>query len=160
MNLAFTHNSKLAPSEPEWGSVDKGKLPRVAFARKGEADKKSTWGFPHHWVKGGKATDANGVYTDGTLYLHKGGLNAAWSAAHGGRSGQKAEQAVISHLRAHYAALGIKKAELQAIDPNVDVAAVDQELIDAGVFTAEELEGGISGRIAHVLRCCSCQHED
>ena len=105
---AFTHNSTTADNEPDWGSVDKTKLPRIAFADEGEPDKKSTWRYPHHWVQNGGGEDENGVYTTGTLYLHVGGLNAAWSAANGGRSGQEASNAVKSHLQAHRRALGIE----------------------------------------------------
>ena len=105
--MAFRHNNQVADDEPNWGSVDKTALPRIAFADMGEEDKKSTWGFPHHWVKGGTEKDENGVWTNGTLYLHRGGLNAAWAAAQGARSGEKASTAVISHLKAHRAALGI-----------------------------------------------------
>jgi len=35
--MALTHNSKLADNEPDWGSVDKTKLPRNAFADQGES---------------------------------------------------------------------------------------------------------------------------
>jgi len=103
---AFTHNSKLAESEPAWGSVDKTKLPRAAYADKGEADAKSTWKYPHHWVENGGNLDDNGCYTTGTMWLHKAGLNAAWAAAQGARSGKKASEQVISHLNAHRKAIG------------------------------------------------------
>lgn len=93
----MSHSSKVAESEPSWGSVDKTDLPRIAHADMGEEDKKSTWKYPHHWVSGGN------------LYLHKGGLNAAWAAAQGARSGQKASSEVISHLNAHRTALGLNK---------------------------------------------------
>lgn len=135
---AFTHNSKLAKNEPGWGSVDKGKLPQAAFARKGA--NKSDWGFPHHWIQNGSGSDDNGCYTSGTMYLHRGGLGAAWSAANGGRSGKPAEAAVKAHLRAHYAALGITPAALQALDPTIDVAAVDAELLAAGLLTQRDLD--------------------
>jgi len=79
--MAFEHNSKLADREPDWGSVDRTKLPRIAFAEKGEAHKKSTWRYPHHWVRNGAGEDENGCYTTGTLYLHRGGLAAAWQRA-------------------------------------------------------------------------------
>jgi HK97 family phage prohead protease len=115
----FAHNSTLADSEPTWGDVDKAKLPQVAFARKGESDKKSTWGYPHHWVSDGEVGD-NGVYTSGTMYLHKGGLNAAWSAAQGGRTGQEAEAAVKSHLEAHRKALGLDGKEIFYVITRID----------------------------------------
>lgn len=149
--FAFAHNSTLAKSEPSWGGIDKSALPRIAFARKGEAEHKSTWGFPHHWVKGGNTKNADGVYTDGTLYLHKGGLNAAWSAAHGGRSGKPAEPAVIAHLRKHFADIGITKAELQALDTSVDLDNLDQLLIQHGYLTADDLEFNATRRIKRFL---------
>lgn len=102
-----THNNKTADGEPTWGSVDKTKLPRNAHAEMGEVDKKSTWKYPHHWIEGGSETDDDGVYTDGTMYLHKGGLNAAWSAANGARSGKEASDEVKAHLQKHRKALGL-----------------------------------------------------
>ena len=108
--VAFEHSwSNTVADEPSWGDVDKSALPRIAFADKGDADKKSTWSYPHHWVKGGTKKDDNGVWTDGELHVHTGGVNAAWSAAQGGRSGQKASQAVIDHLQHHRRALGLDK---------------------------------------------------
>ena len=104
---AFSHNSTVDNGEPDWGSVDKTKLPRPAFAGQGEPDKKSTWDYPHHWVKGGGGEDNNGVYTTGTMYLHRGGLGAAWAAANGSRSGQQASSEVKSHLDSHRKAIGM-----------------------------------------------------
>jgi hypothetical protein len=112
--MALTHNSKLADKEPDWGSVDKTKLPRIAFADQGHPFKKASWGYPHHWVQNGKL-GPDGVYTDGDMYLHKGGLNAAWGAAQGARSGQKASQAVIDHLQAHRKAIGADKSGANAL---------------------------------------------
>jgi len=97
---SLTHNSTLAEDEPKWSDVDKTKLPRNAYAEMGEPDKKSTWSYPHHWVEGGKVGD-DGIYVSGTMYLHAGGLNAAWAAAQGARSGKKAAPEIISHLEAH-----------------------------------------------------------
>jgi len=104
----FLHNDTLADSEPDWGSVDKTSLPRAAFADQGEADKKSTWKYPHHWVKDGGDKDDNGIFTTGTMYLHRGGLNAAWAAAQGARTGEEASQAVKSHLNVHRKTLGLE----------------------------------------------------
>lgn len=108
---AYTHNSATADSEPDWGSVDKTALPRAAHADMGEEGKKSTWKYPHHWIKGGAKKDDDGIWTDGTMYLHRGGLNAAWAAAQGARSGQKASSSVISHLQKHRKALGMDDEE-------------------------------------------------
>ena len=109
--MAFRHNSTVDPNEPDWADVDKTALPRLAFADMGEEDKKSTWRYPHHWVKGGTEKDENGIWTNGTLYLHRGGLNAAWAAANGARSGQETPREVIAHLKAHRAALGIESSQ-------------------------------------------------
>lgn len=117
--FAFTHNSETSTSEPDWGSVDKGALPQLAFADHGEPGKKSTWKYPHHWVQNAGGKDENGIWTTGTLLLHRGGLNAAWSAAQGGRSGQKAPQAVIDHLQMHRKALGLDKTNSLALLPLV-----------------------------------------
>lgn len=95
--MAVRHNSKLADNEPAWSDVDKTELPEQAFvwqARDFDPEKKSTWSYPHHFVRGG------------ILYLHRGGLGAALAAARGARSGKRAEQAVFDHLGAHYKAIG------------------------------------------------------
>jgi len=105
--MAHRHNSNTSDREPSWAGVDKAALPRVAFADKGEPEKKSTWKYPHHFVSGGTRKDENGIWTDGEIYLHRGGLNAAWSAAQGGRSGQQASSSVKSHLDTHRKALKI-----------------------------------------------------
>lgn len=128
----FSHNSRIADSEPDWGDVDKTRLPRAAHADRGEADKKSTWKYPHHWVEGGGDLDEHGVYTSGTMYLHRGGLAAAWAAAQGARSGEKASQEVIDHLAAHRKALGLEEdAE----------AAARTELTLQGTVTLTGAEG-------------------
>ncbi|HID29436.1 MAG TPA: hypothetical protein EYP19_05465, partial [Desulfobacterales bacterium] len=74
----FSHNSTLAESEPRWGNVRKNRLPRIAHADEGEPGKKSTWKYPHHWVQNGGDLDDNGVFTSGKMFLHRGGLIAAW----------------------------------------------------------------------------------
>lgn len=106
--MAFAHNSKVAEREPAWSEVDKTALPRIAFADMGDPDTKSTWRFPHHWISGGTEKDENGIWTNGTLYLHRGGLNAAWAAAQGARSGEESSSAIKAHLNAHRAALGME----------------------------------------------------
>jgi hypothetical protein len=97
----FEHNSKTSDDEPAWADVDKAKLPDAAFA--GEKDRS----YPHHHiVDGGKPDDA-GQFTTGTMLLSKSGLNAAWAAAQGAHTGEKASQEIIDHLAAHRKALGI-----------------------------------------------------
>lgn len=106
--LKFHHNSTLGDKESSWGRVVKTKLPRSAFAEQGDPEKKSTWKYPHHWVSGGEV-GSDDIFTSGTLYLHKGGLSAAWAAAGGARSGQQASSKIKSHLQTHRKALGIKE---------------------------------------------------
>ena len=105
----FSHNSELAKSVPSWGSIDKTKLPRAAFAEHGEAGKKSSWGYGHHWIQGGGNPDKNGVYTTGRMFLHKQGLGVAFAAANGARSRQDASPSVTAHLRSHRRAIGVEK---------------------------------------------------
>lgn len=107
--MAHKHNSTTSEPEPQWSAVDKAALPRVAYADMGDPDKKSTWRYPHHWIKGGTKKDDDGIWVDGEMYLHRGGLNAAWAAAMGARSGEKASEDVIEHLCRHRRALGIDK---------------------------------------------------
>lgn len=104
----FVHNSKTAGSEPSWANVDKTRLPPAAFATKGS--NRSDLKYPHHWVQGGKTND-EGVYTSGTMYLHRGGLRAALSAAGGARSGKKASSAISAHLQRHASAIGMGEDE-------------------------------------------------
>jgi len=99
--MAFKHNSELHKPEISWSKVDKTKLPNLAFAYIGDPDKKSERKYPHHWVIDGKLDKKKDIYIDGTLYLHEGGLHAAWAAAMGARSGKKAPADVISHLQDH-----------------------------------------------------------
>jgi hypothetical protein len=91
----LTHNSNVAKNEPSWGSVDKTKLPMVAFADHGDGKNHSTFAYPHHWV------------SNGTLYLHRGGLASARAAAQGARSGKKAKPSVIAHLAKHAKDIGM-----------------------------------------------------
>jgi hypothetical protein len=107
MTAAFKHNNVLADHESSWADVDKTTLPRLAFAGMGKPGQKSSWSYPHHFVKNGGNQDDQGICTTGTLYLHRQGLNAAWAAAQGSRSGQKAPPAVIAHLQGHRQALGL-----------------------------------------------------
>jgi hypothetical protein len=101
----FAHNSDLRENEPDWSELDKSSLPWEAFANWSSMDKekKSTWKYPHHFIVGG--SKKGGIYDSGTMYLHKGGLNAAWAAAQGARSGEKAKPEIIKHLEAHRKAI-------------------------------------------------------
>ena len=114
--MAFTHNSITNDNEPSWGSIDKTALPRLAFADMGEEDKKSSWSYSHHFISGGTEKDDDGIWTNGTMYLHKGGLNSAWAAAQGARSGQEASQEIKNHIQKHRDALGLDDDNNALID--------------------------------------------
>ena len=129
-NKALTHNDKTVDEEPTWGDVDKTELPGSAFVPQAsghDADKKSSWSFPHHFVKDGSINEDD-VFDTGDMFLHKGGLNAAWAAAQGARSGEKAEQAIIDHLSKHRKALGLDEKAVT----NGDLKELQQVLRDEG----------------------------
>lgn len=86
--MALRHNSETREDEPQWSEWlgrHRAQLPDTAFE--------------------------DGRWTDGEMYLHRGGLNAAWAAAMGARSGQRAAPEVIDHLRQHRRALGLEDDE-------------------------------------------------
>jgi ATP-dependent Clp endopeptidase proteolytic subunit ClpP len=129
MNVCKEHNQSFNPmsnkvkeDEPTWGSVDKKQLPKEAFARN-TSENSSEWGYPHHFVVDGGINEDTGRYSSGEFYLHEGGLNAAWAAAMGARTGEKAEQSVISHLKKHRDALGLDSPE----DYNKLITMVDTD---------------------------------
>lgn len=105
-NIFNGGSSKTTDDEPQWGTVDKRKLPREAFAED-RPDNPSEWGFPHHFVKDGKIDEETERFETGTMFLHKGGLDAAWAAAQGARTGQEADQFIINHLAKHRKDLGL-----------------------------------------------------
>jgi hypothetical protein len=53
----------------------------------------------------GDASDEDGYDIAGPLYLHRGGLSAAWQASNGARSGQEASRYVKARLRTRRCAL-------------------------------------------------------
>ena len=114
----LTHNSKLHDPEQEWSTIDKTKLPKIAFA--GQTGTPSEWSYPHHWVVNGSDPDVDGRFTKGDMYLHKGGLDAAWAAANGAHSGQKASQEIIDHLEAHRKILGISDSNTNNNNNNLN----------------------------------------
>ncbi len=126
---ALTHNSTLEEGAPGWGDVDKTQLPANAFVENApgvDVEQKSTWTFPHHWVKDGGDLADNGIFTTGDEFLHRGGLIAAWSAAKGARSGEEAAPEIIAHLEAHRKAIGLEDEEGK-VAPEPDTAK-DKEL--------------------------------
>lgn len=107
--MPLTHNSETREDEPQWGDwidQNRSRLPDNAFAD----DER---GFPHHWVVSGSGEDENGRWTDGDMFLHRGGLNAAWAAAMGARTGERASQNIVDHLRRHRRVLGLEEEEAQ-----------------------------------------------
>lgn len=122
---AIKINRKLRDNEPAWGKVDKTKLPRQAFADVGDTEKVSTWRYPYMWMPNGKAPDENGRYTSGDLYIHKGGLQAAWAAAQGARTGKKASQKIIDTLKKARKAVGLDKDVRKENDIRFDIMKHD-----------------------------------
>jgi hypothetical protein len=121
--MSFAHNSVTANDEPQWADVDKTKLPREAFADTGDEGKSPTWKFPHHWIKDGKDPDDTGRFTYGRMYLHKGGLDAALSAA------KDAGAEVVNHLEAHRKALATPGEANSAASNDLEASApTDGEL--------------------------------
>lgn len=120
--MPLTHNSKLADSEPMWSDVDKTTLPYNAFCWEApgtDENKKSTWKYPHHFVVGEN------------MYLHKGGLDAAWAAAQGARSGEKAPQEVIDHLQKHRNAISSKTAPAERLTKRIEDAKIEAKIDDS-----------------------------
>lgn len=152
---ALVHNHEVSEDAPDWGDVDKTKLPRNAHAGEGEAGEKSTWRLPHHWVKGGEVGD-DGTYSDGTMYLHRAGLSNAWAVA--GKEDSEAPTGAKEHLAKHREALGLEgEPKARATGTVVAEAGspealhyktpeeIHEEIItaaDAGadVWTSEEIE--------------------
>ena len=138
---ALTHNSTVEDDEPAWGDVDKTELPDNAFATTDFAPDERR--FPHHWVKDGRDTNDDGVFDEGDMFLHRGGLDAAWAAAMGARTGERADTRIIGHLAEHRRALGID---------------VDAEMRQAGIEIAEEtpvpqsLKKAVTTRITQGLK--------
>ena len=71
--MPLQHNHTVSPKEPNWSDVDKLKLSRNSHADMGSVEDSTTWHWPHHFIQNGRTGDA-GIYIDGTLYLHRGGL--------------------------------------------------------------------------------------
>jgi len=104
------HNRLPQFAIPRWPEVDKSELPREAFAYAPGSDR-GEWKLPHHFVR------------DGTMYLHRGGVIAAWAALNGARTGKpmRVPGQVRRHLEAARRALGLEERE----GGNVDLGEED-----------------------------------
>lgn len=133
---ALSHNSTLADTEPRWGNVNKRRLPYRAFVWQApgvDRAKPSTWKYPHHWVRsGGNLTE--GRYTTGDMFLHRGGLIAAWGASQGARTGQRAAPAIVAHLNRHRNAIGLGKDEAMQLYEEM----MEKEVIKEGEEIPED----------------------
>ena len=138
ITMAIRHGSETKHTSPVWGTVDKTKLPRQAFADQGEEGKKSTWKYPHHWVSGGK------------MYLHPGGLNAAWAAAHGARTGKRANPFIVAHLSVHRRALGLTNLVLmEAVKTNMPMRREEYEGREHIIVPVVALVEGVHNRLLY-----------
>jgi len=114
----YRHNSTTKEEEPEWGGVDKTRLPWNSFANWNslERKKKSTWKYPHHWI--------NHL---SKMYLHRGGLVYALAAAKGEKSGKKAVPEVFKHMKKHLKSLNMSSEELKE---ELDILGLEEKAIE------------------------------
>lgn len=92
--------------EPAWASIIEDRLPDEAFVSAGRK-------YAHHWVRHGEIRGEGDRYTDGEMYLHKGGLIEAIRRAE--KDG--ADPEVLDHLRAHQKVIGFGKKSLARKEP-------------------------------------------
>ena len=132
---ALRHASNpVDTGEPEWGEVNKTELPDNAFA---DFDARS---FPHHFVR--NAQREEGKIINGDMHLHTGGLDAAWAAAMGARTGQRASPSIISHLREHRKALGLEESKAStAMEDDVDPKELKKLVAEAVKASMDETKG-------------------
>lgn len=137
MMSGMTHNSKCSDNEPTWSTyLDKNRssLPDNAFAD--EAGRR----FPHHWVD----EDSE------TMYLHRGGLNSAWAAAHGARSGKEASSDVVNHLQEHRRALGLDSSSTPFTKEELMTLEELQEQVKAMQTQVSDLQAKMSEKDAQI----------
>jgi hypothetical protein len=127
----YKHGSNMAATEPAWASVDLKSLPDEAYARQGRVRS-----YAHHFVR------------NGSLYLHRAGLDNAWIAAN---STAQADAEVLAHLRRHYSELGVKSAQLQALVPDTNVELLERLLVQHGWLTEADLEPTQQARLQRFL---------
>lgn len=128
----LTHNSTVSKNEPSWNNVDKLKLSRNSHADMGKVEDSTTWRFAHHWTENGRTGEA-GIYIDGTMYLHAGGLEIALAET----KHMDDENPVRKHLLRHAFATGTRKerkkttkASIQQIQDRIQKAELKTEALN------------------------------
>ena len=129
----FQHNDEVDPQEPDAGAVDELSLPRIAFAEFGQDGNRTTWGYPHHFVKGATAKDEMGTVSNGTMYLHKGLL--AKQLGHADM--MHLESPARDHLEAHARAIGAPLPWVDNFDAGLPAGAGGE-----GRAQAQQVESG------------------
>ena len=92
------HGDNVKDSEPKWKDINKSELPNIAHAFYVDDKDKSTWKYPHHFI------------SDDFMFLHKGGLNAAWAAFQKDKDNLEDDMMleIEIHLQNHRDALNMK----------------------------------------------------
>jgi len=103
----MNHSSSIDPNEPKWEEIDETKLPMSAFAEVGDPEDRSTWKYPHHFVKNGVIGES-GLYESGELFLHRGKLLAL---ANSFEKSKDTDKVVLSEITKHIKDLGLNRKE-------------------------------------------------
>ncbi|MGO8703649.1 MAG: hypothetical protein ACLQVA_07505, partial [Candidatus Brocadiia bacterium] len=113
--------------------MDELSLPRIAFAEFGQDGNRTTWGYPHHFVKGATAKDEMGTVSNGTMYLHKGLL--AKQLGHADM--MHLESPARDHLEAHAKAIGAPLPDVNNFDDGEAAQAARMESGDIALSTPQ-----------------------
>jgi len=103
----MSHSSSIDPNEPKWEEIDETKLPMSAFAEVGDPEDRSTWKYPHHFVKNGVIGES-GLYESGELFLHRGKLLALSNSF---EKSKDTDKVVLSEITKHIKDLGLNRKE-------------------------------------------------
>jgi len=155
------HNGIVYDGDQDWGDVDKTRIPWVGHANWHDLhkDKKTSWSWPHHMVVGGsRELDDRGVYKDGTLRLHPGGVTAFMSYA--AQSRTEVDPRSVEHGRAHVVddlgrdpeQYGALNTLLQAASGDIALSAAELEDVVgkvADLFGADAVPAGAAGDCLH-----------
>jgi hypothetical protein len=102
-------------------------------------------------VTSGKKND-KGIFVSGDMYLHRGGLNAAWAAAMGARSGENAGASIVAHLKRHRTALGMNDAG-KALAAMGDIIDTDIEGIENIICNSDIVHQLVVDYKSEVTKC-------